>query len=78
MRAAGMRAAGMRIAIVGTGGDPGYAPARHPYEKAATPAFRARVLPGVVESPAHRPQTVPRAGRRRTWAEWESPVMGSE
>ena len=28
-----MRAAGMKLAVVGTGGDPGHAPARHAYEK---------------------------------------------
>ena len=30
-----MRAAGMRVATIYTGGDPGHAPARHVYEKAA-------------------------------------------
>jgi GNAT superfamily N-acetyltransferase len=34
-----MRAAGMRIAIVGTGGDPGHAPARRTYEKAGYTLF---------------------------------------
>jgi GNAT superfamily N-acetyltransferase len=29
-----MRAAGMKLAVVGTGGDPGHAPARRSYEKA--------------------------------------------
>lgn len=29
-----MRASGMRLAVVGTGGDPGHAPARKAYEKA--------------------------------------------
>ena len=30
-----MRDAGMRVAMISTGGDPGHAPARHVYEKAA-------------------------------------------
>jgi GNAT superfamily N-acetyltransferase len=34
-----MREAGMRIAIVGTGGDPGHAPARRTYEKAGYTLF---------------------------------------
>jgi GNAT superfamily N-acetyltransferase len=34
-----MREAGMRIAIVGTGGDPGHAPARRTYEKAGYTRF---------------------------------------
>jgi GNAT superfamily N-acetyltransferase len=34
-----MRQAGMRIAIVGTGGDPGHAPARRTYEKAGYTLF---------------------------------------
>src|SRR5579864_6001412 len=34
-----MREAGMRIAIVGTGGDPGHAPARRAYEKAGYTLF---------------------------------------
>jgi GNAT superfamily N-acetyltransferase len=29
-----MREAGMKLAVVGTGGDPGHAPARRSYEKA--------------------------------------------
>jgi hypothetical protein len=29
-----MRSAGMRLAMIGTGGDPGHAPARRTYEKA--------------------------------------------
>ena len=29
-----MKASGMKIAVVGTGGDPGHAPARRSYEKA--------------------------------------------
>lgn len=34
-----MRQSGMRIAIVGTGGDPGHAPARRTYEKAGYTLF---------------------------------------
>jgi GNAT superfamily N-acetyltransferase len=34
-----MREAGMRIAMVGTGGDPGHAPARRTYEKAGYTFF---------------------------------------
>jgi hypothetical protein len=34
-----MSEAGMRIAIVGTGGDPGHAPARRTYEKAGYTVF---------------------------------------
>jgi GNAT superfamily N-acetyltransferase len=34
-----MRQAGMRIAIVGTGGDPGHAPARRTYEKVGYTLF---------------------------------------
>jgi GNAT superfamily N-acetyltransferase len=37
-----MRAAGMRVAMIATGGDPGHAPARRAYEKAGYTA-----LPGV-------------------------------
>jgi GNAT superfamily N-acetyltransferase len=31
-----LRDAGMRLAVVGTGGDPGHAPARRVYEKPAS------------------------------------------
>ena len=34
-----MRAAGMKLAVVGTGGDPGHAPARQSYEKAGYKAI---------------------------------------
>jgi GNAT superfamily N-acetyltransferase len=34
-----MRAAGMRVAMIGTGGDPGHAPARRVYEKAGYTAI---------------------------------------
>jgi hypothetical protein len=34
-----MREAGMRIAIVGTGEDPGHAPARRTYEKVGYTVF---------------------------------------
>jgi len=34
-----MRAAGMALAEIGTGGDPGHAPARHAYEKAGFTAL---------------------------------------
>jgi hypothetical protein len=34
-----MHAQGMRMAVVGTGGDPGHAPARAAYEKAGYTAF---------------------------------------
>jgi GNAT superfamily N-acetyltransferase len=29
-----LRQSGMRVAMIGTGGDPGHAPARHVYDKA--------------------------------------------
>jgi GNAT superfamily N-acetyltransferase len=34
-----MRDAGMRVALIGTGGDPGHAPARHVYEKSGFTAL---------------------------------------
>ena len=34
-----MREAGMRLAMIGTGGDPGHAPARRTYEKAGYTAM---------------------------------------
>jgi ribosomal protein S18 acetylase RimI-like enzyme len=62
-----LREAGVRLAVVGTGGDPGHASARRVYEKAG---FVGLPLSGTTRGSTQRSRH--RAGRRRLLGSWRS------